>query len=127
MKKLIFVTSLVLLPLFFTACSNTNIEKNLLVDKTKKEVLEILFEKSPRTLNGDLNISIQENNGSYSNFYYKTISDALKSKPLMDADVWDVDKRKSFSFSIFQKVTAVLLHFKDGKVVKYEIVIWKMT
>ncbi len=126
-KILTFSIITIFYSLFLIACSTSNIEKKILMGKTKKEVLEIVFKKSPRLKNGEMNISIIMKNGQSNNLYFMTLRDALGDKKLMNAIRWEVDKREKSSISLFPKVIAVRLFFKDGKVINYEISVWEKT
>ncbi len=124
----IFLVASSALTLLMSCCSTPNIESSRFIGKSKQEVLEIIFQESPRTQSGELNIGIKNSkNYKYNNLYYRDISTALKDDELMDCNTWEVDRRKRFSISIFQKETSVLLYFEDDKVVRTEIQQWKKT
>jgi hypothetical protein len=126
MKKLIFQIFFLLSTLCFVAsCSSPNIARERFIGKSKAEVLDIIFkENPPRVLENEVNIATMAARSgkgmNYQNYYYKTKEDALADKKLMDANIWDVDKRKKFSISIFQKIVSTILYFKEDKVVESE-------
>ena len=114
MKKIILFLILIVV---VTGCDD-KIQCSELVGKTKKEILIVAFEKFPRVMNNELEISVRNLNGSVTSNYFSSIDEAEKDRNLVGADVIYINYRKS---SWFSKTTHYsILTFNNNICVKVE-------
>ncbi len=110
-----------------TGCDSRKINPAELIGKTKGEILEIVFAQCPQSSCDGINIGVENGNGSYENFYCKSMDAALNDPHFMQSDIWEIGKREKFTVSIYKRVEGIKLFFKDGKVIKFEMTKWDMT
>lgn len=127
-KILLFIFSLC--AFLFVGC-DADINTNSLLGMSKEQVLCLAFEKCSLDNNGVLNIGVWQIEGnkkkSYKNLYYKSQAAAMRDLNLMECDIWEIDKKYKFSFSIQRKEQCLVLFFKKDKVVKVEKDYWDKT
>lgn len=131
MKKRVLSASIaVLLSVFLCGCDE-DLDAGVLIGMSRENVLRLAFAKCKKDKYGELDIGVWEleKNGkkSYQNYYYKSYEEAKSDPRLMNSNIWEIDKKDKFSFSIFQREECLLLTFEKDKVVKVEKTCWNKT
>ncbi len=92
--------------------------------------MEIVFEQTQRTKWGEVIIGVRMYNADRPNasLYFKDIEEARNHERLMKDDMWAIDSiSEGYAFPVFEKVTEIVLYFKDDIVEKFEFVTLHMT
>lgn len=124
-KKILKITASVFLILFGVWCylafigieNKLPISEGELMGKTKIEVLELEFERSPRVFNEKkINVAIFTKNGALHNFYFLNLGEALSKKEFMESSNWCICLKQD-PFRINGVTNYLRIDFEDGKVV----------
>lgn len=107
--------------LILVGCDNKfPIKPDLLIGKSKREVIALSMEFAERNNSNKVNFAAQNEYGHFENYYYSSKSQAEQDKNLLRENVWRVFFTKQNTlFGYHRKF--IQITFKNGYVYKFEI------
>ena len=91
-----------------------------LLDKTKVQIINIIFAKSEKNSFGKYQISINSENGSHQMLFFDSKKEAIESQKLLLSDQWGCFYLDSH-FKINGEVRYYKINFEKNKSVKVQI------
>lgn len=96
------------------------LQPDALIGKSKKEVIALTMAFAERTSNDEVNFAIQNPNGHFENYYYRTPIEAEQAGRLQKSNVWQVFFMKVNTLFGFHRKSIEII-FRDDRVYQYKV------